>query len=161
MKHLIFPGSFDPIHNGHVDVVRRALALCDRLTVAVLHNAQKSAKLFAIEERLAIIRAVFAEEPKVAVEAFEGLLVNYVQHKGATAIIKGLRGPGDFEYELQMAHMNRAMAPAVDTLFVITDPRWSFVSSTRVREVASFGADVSALAPQAACEALRRKLSAG
>lgn len=161
MRHLIFPGSFDPIHNGHLDIAQRALALCERLTVAVLHNAQKPAKLFSTEERLTILREVFAGAPKVEVEAFEGLLVSYVQHKGASAIVKGLRGVGDFEYELQMAHVNRAMAPAVDTLFLMTDPRWSFVSSTRVREIASLGADVSALVPPAVCRALRGKFGQG
>lgn len=159
MKHIIFPGSFDPIHNGHVDVIERATKLCERVTVAVLHNAQKPAKLFSSEERLSIIRTTFEKYAAVEVEAFEGLLVDYVIQKGATAILKGLRAQGDFEYELQMAHMNRSMRQTVDTVFLITDPRWSFVSSTRVREVARLGVDVSHLAPLATCRALRRKFS--
>jgi pantetheine-phosphate adenylyltransferase len=149
MVHAVYPGSFDPLHNGHVDVIRRASRLFDRLTVAVAHNPLKSSALFGVEERLAMLRESTKGIANVDAEAFEGLLVDYMRARRAGVIVKGLRVISDFEYELQMAHLNRQMNPDVETLFVMTATRWSFVSSTRVKEIAKFGADVAKLVPPA------------
>jgi pantetheine-phosphate adenylyltransferase len=149
MVHAVYPGSFDPLHNGHVDVIRRASRLFDRLTVAVLHNPLKSSALFDIEDRLAMVRESTSGMANVDADAFEGLLVDYMRSRGASVIVKGLRVISDFEYELQMAHLNRQMNPDVETLFVMTATRWSYVSSTRVKEIAKYGADVAKLVPPA------------
>jgi pantetheine-phosphate adenylyltransferase len=147
--HAVYPGSFDPLHNGHVDVIRRASRLFDRLTVAVVRNPLKSGSLFDTETRLAIVRESTRGIPNVDTDAFEGLLVEFMRARGANVIVKGLRVISDFEYELQMAHLNRQMNPDVETLFVMTASRWSYVSSTRVREIAGLGADVAKLVPPA------------
>ncbi len=149
MVHAVYPGSFDPLHNGHVDVIRRASRLFDRLTVAILHNPLKSSALFGIDDRLAMVRESTRGMANVDADAFEGLLVDYMRSRGASVIVKGLRVISDFEYELQMAHLNRQMNPDVETLFVMTATRWSFVSSTRVKEIAKYGADVAKLVPPA------------
>jgi pantetheine-phosphate adenylyltransferase len=147
-RTAIFPGSFDPITNGHVDIVRRALRLFDGVVVAVLKNAAKQPH-FTIDERVAIIGEVFAGETGVEVDAFDGLLVDYVQRKQAAAIIRGLRAVSDFEYEMQMAHMNRHLSPTVETVFLIPDETNSFLSSRLVKEVFSLGGQVSAFVPPA------------
>jgi pantetheine-phosphate adenylyltransferase len=149
MVHAVYPGSFDPLHNGHVDVIRRASRLFGRLTVAVAHNPLKSTSLFDLDERLAMIRESTVGMANVEAAAFEGLLVEYMRRVGAGVIVKGLRVISDFEYELQMAHLNRQMNPDVETLFVMTATRWSYVSSTRVKEIALLGADVAKLVPPA------------
>ena len=157
MVRAVYPGSFDPLHNGHVDVIRRASRLFDHLTVAVVHNPLKDTGLFTVGERVAIVRETVAGMPEVDVTAFQGLLVAFMRRANATVIVKGLRAISDFEYELQMAHLNRQMNREVETLFVMTATRWSYVSSTRVREIAGLGADVSKLVPPATLRRLRRR----
>ena len=140
----IVPGSFDPLTVGHEDVVRRALRFCDEVIVAVGHRAtQVKRGLFAVEERLEMIREVFAGEPRVRAAAFEGLLVDFVREEDATVIVRGLRGVADFEYEFQMALMNRDLYPRAETIFLAADPASSFVSASLVREMAGLGGDVS------------------
>jgi pantetheine-phosphate adenylyltransferase len=147
-RTAIFPGSFDPITNGHVDIIRRALRLFDGIVVAVLKNAAKQPH-FSPEARVAIIGEVFAGEPGVEVDTFDGLLVEYVRRKQAAAIIRGLRAISDFEYEMQMAHMNRHLSPTVETVFLMPDEANSFLSSRLVKEVFSLGGDVAAFVPPA------------
>jgi pantetheine-phosphate adenylyltransferase len=159
MIHAIYPGSFDPIHNGHLDIIERASGLFDQVTVAVLHNSLKEKGLFSIEERLEIIANSVQNWPNVNAEKFEGLLVNYAERIGANVIIKGLRTTIDFEHEIEMAHMNRMMYAKAETLLMMTDFKWSHLSSSRIRELASFQADVSILVPGASLAALRRKFS--
>ena len=148
LRTAIFPGSFDPITNGHVDIIRRALRLFDGIVVAVLKNASKEPH-FSAEERVAIIREVFAGEPSVQVDTFDGLLVDYVKCKQATAIVRGLRAVSDFEYVLQLAHMTRHLAPDVETVVLMTDVAHTFISSRLVKEVFSLGGTVGAFVPPA------------
>jgi pantetheine-phosphate adenylyltransferase len=148
LRTAIFPGSFDPITNGHVDIIRRALRLFDRIVVAVLGNAAKQPH-FSPDERVAIIREVFAGDAGVEVDTFDGLLVEYVQRKQAVAIVRGLRAISDFEYEMQMAHMNRHLSPTVETVFLMPDETNSFLSSRLVKEVFSLGGQVAAFVPPA------------
>lgn len=159
MIHAVYPGSFDPLHNGHVDIIHRAGRIYDRLTVAVLNNPLKNTKLFTIDERLAIIQETVKDLPNVTVERFEGLLAEYMRQSGARIIVKSLRAISDFEYELQMAHLNRQLNPNIETTFIMTATRWSYVSSTRVREIASFHADISRLVPKASRLALEAKFA--
>ncbi|NLG09148.1 MAG: pantetheine-phosphate adenylyltransferase [Deinococcales bacterium] len=160
MVHAVYPGSFDPLHNGHVDVIRRASRIYDLLTVAVLQNPLKQTGLFSAEERVAIIREATKGMPGVQVDSFDGLLADYTRRIGATVIVKGLRAISDFEYELQMAHLNRQLNPDAETTFIMTATRWSYVSSTRVKEIARYGADVSKLVPRATLKRLNEKLGA-
>lgn len=144
----IFPGSFDPITNGHVDIIRRGVRLFDRVIVGVLVNPGKEPH-FTPADRVTIIREVFADEPTVEAETFDGLLVDYARRKGAAAIVRGLRAVSDFEYEMQMAHMNRHLSPTVETVFLMPDETNSFLSSRLVKEVFSLGGDVAAFVPPA------------
>ncbi|ADI13691.1 pantetheine-phosphate adenylyltransferase [Truepera radiovictrix DSM 17093] len=153
--HALYPGSFDPLHNGHLDIIRRSSRLVARLTVAVLYNPLKSTARLPIETRLAVLREATAELPNVAVETFEGLLIDYARARGAHAVVKSLRNAADFEYEAQMAHLNRQLSGGLETLFLLAAPAWSFVSSTRVSELWRYGADVSALVPEATLKVLR------
>jgi pantetheine-phosphate adenylyltransferase len=148
LRAAIFPGSFDPITNGHVDIIRRALRLFDRIVVAVLKNAAKQPH-FSADERVAIIGEVFDGDAGVEVDTFDGLLVDYVQRKQAVAIVRGLRAISDFEYEMQMAHMNRHLSPTVETVFLMPDETNSFLSSRLVKEVFSLGGNVAAFVPPA------------
>lgn len=158
MIHAVYPGSFDPLHNGHVDLIRRAARIYDKLTVAVLENPLKASGLFTSDERVAIIRDVTRGMSGVHVDSFDGLLADYTKRVGATVIVKGLRAISDFEYELQMAHLNRQLNPDAETTFIMTATRWSYVSSTRVKEIARYGADVSKLVPKATLRRLNDKL---
>ncbi len=157
MVRAVYPGSFDPLHNGHVDLIRRAAGIFGDLTVAVLHNPAKSDALFTTEERLEIIREVAEGIKGVSVDSFDGLLADYTRGVGAAVIVKGLRAISDFEYELQMAHLNRQLNPLVETTFIMTATRWSYVSSTRVKEIARYGADVAKLVPRATLRRLNER----
>ncbi len=156
MIHAVFPGSFDPLHNGHLDIIRRASSLFEQVTVAVLNNSFKSTKLFSIEERLNIIAESTRDLVNVKAQAFEGLLVDFMRLQQAQIVLKSLRSSGDFDYELHMALMNHHMYP-VETVFMTTEVHWSFVSSSRLKEVAALGADISQLVPSASLQALHRK----
>ena len=152
MRRAVCPGSFDPVTNGHVDVIARAAALYDELVVAVLVNPGK-AGLFDVSERMALLREAVVDLPNVTVDSFEGLLVHYCRDRDIPVIVKGLRAVGDFEYELQMAQMNRELA-GVETLFVPTAPQVGHLSSSLVKQIAQFGGDVSSLVPDAVHERL-------
>ena len=157
MNLAVYPGSFDPITNGHVDVIRRASAVFDRLVVAVLANPKKT-PLLPVELRIAVIRSALEAEglgpDRVEVAAFDGLTVDYCRERGARAIVRGLRAISDFDSEMQLAHNNRVLAPGVDSVFFMTSVENGFVSSSLVKEIASFGGDVSSMVPAAAIEAL-------
>jgi pantetheine-phosphate adenylyltransferase len=157
MTHAVCPGSFDPPTLGHLDVIERTAALFDRVTVAVLVNPDKRG-LFTIEERLDLLSDACGRWPRVEVDSFEGLLVDYCRARGIQAIVKGLRAVSDFDYELQMAQMNRGLT-GVSTLFVPTRAEFSFVSSSLVKQVALYGGDVDQLLPAAVAAALRGKLA--
>lgn len=154
--HAVYPGSFDPLHNGHLDIIARSSRVYGALTVAVLHNPLKSAARLDIGTRVGVIREATAGLENVGVETFEGLLVDYVRQKGAQVIVKSLRSALDFEYEAQMAQLNRQLNRDAETLFLLAAPEWSFVSSTRVKELWSYGTDVSGLVPLASLKALHR-----
>jgi pantetheine-phosphate adenylyltransferase len=153
----VYPGSFDPITNGHLDIIGRARGLCDRLVLAVLVNAEKD-PLFSVEERIALIRENVAtgDGARVDVREFSGLLVEFAEKAGARMIVRGLRAMSDFEYEFQMALMNRRLAPRVETVFLMAKEEYSYVSSRLVKEVARLGGDVTALTPPGVARALRR-----
>lgn len=157
MRKVVCPGSFDPVTNGHLDVFARAAAMADEVVVAVLINDSK-AGLFTIDERIEMLREVVAPHENIRVESFHGLLVDYCQKNGITAIVKGLRAVSDFDYELQMAQMNYRLSE-VETVFITTNPLYSFLSSSLVKEVAKFGGDVSGLVPDAVLSRLRGRLS--
>ena len=158
-RTAIFPGSFDPITNGHVDIIRKALRLFDRVVVGVLVNQAKQPH-FSPEDRVAIVREVFAGEPAVEVDTFDGLLVEYARRRQAAAIVRGLRAVSDFEYEMQMAHMNRHLAPQVETVFLMPDEAHTFLSSRLVKEVFSLGGAVGAFVPAAAERRLHERREA-
>ena len=157
----IYPGSFDPLTRGHEDIVRRALRFVDRVIVAVAHTrTQRKSMLFDIAERVDMIRRVFADEPRVEAAEFEGLLVNYAQKRNARIMIRGLRAVSDFEYEFQMALMNRQLWPEIETVFLAPDTQYSYLSASLVREIASLGGDISDFVSPIVHEEMRRKLSA-
>jgi len=158
MVHALYPGSFDPLHNGHFDLIERSSKIYDKVTIAILNNPLKKGQLFNLEERLAIATEATASLDNIQVMSFDGLLVEFVEKIDADVIVKGLRTVTDFEYELQMAHLNKHVNPNADTTFMMTASVWSFVSSSRIRELASYGADVSALVPEASLKALQAKL---
>nr|HUM83857.1 pantetheine-phosphate adenylyltransferase [Lachnospiraceae bacterium] len=142
MERAVYPGTFDPVTNGHMDIIKRACKQFDEVIVGVLCNSQKS-PLFSTEERVNILKEVTKDIPNVEVRSFNGLSVNFVKECHADVIIRGLRAITDFEYELQMAQTNRILAPEVDTMFLITGLEYAYLSSTTVKEVAAFGEDVS------------------
>jgi pantetheine-phosphate adenylyltransferase len=144
----VYPGSFDPLTNGHVDIIRRGARLFDRIVVAVLVNEQKT-PLFTTGERVAMVREEFAGEPTVAVETFDGLLVHFAEHQGASVIVRGLRAVSDFEYEFQMALMNRRLNGRVETVFMMPAAEYSYISSRLVKEVVMLGGSVEGLVPPA------------
>ncbi|GAA4074802.1 pantetheine-phosphate adenylyltransferase [Nonomuraea soli] len=145
MRRVVCPGSFDPITNGHLDIIGRAAKLYDEVTVAVLINIEKSS-LFTVDERIEILQTVTREYPNVKVEKFHGLLVDFCKDNDIPAIVKGIRVVSDFDYELQMAQLNYRLS-GVETLFMPTNPEYSFLSSSRVKEIARYGGDVSGLVP--------------
>lgn len=146
-SRAIYPGSFDPFTLGHLDLVQRGLQVFDKLVVAVVNNPQK-VSLFSADERVEMIRETLKYDPRVEVEAFDGLLVHYVQMKGANVIIRGLRAISDFEYEFQMAQMNRQLAPDIETFFMMTGQNFFYLNSRFVKEVAKMGGSVRGLLPE-------------
>jgi len=155
----IYPGTFDPITNGHLDIIKRALKLFDLVIVAVGENPQKT-PLFSVEERIFLVKEAvkeLSESDRVEVEAFSGLLIDFAQKKSASAIIRGLRAVSDFEYEMQLALMNRKLSNSIDTIFLLTSLKWIFLSSSIVKEVAKFGGNIDDLVPRVVAEKLREK----
>ncbi|MCZ6625896.1 MAG: pantetheine-phosphate adenylyltransferase [Deltaproteobacteria bacterium] len=154
----VYPGSFDPITDGHVDLIRRTLRVFDRVIVAISMNPEKDNSLFSVEERLEMIREVFRGLGKrVKADSFKGLLVDYAERTGAKVIIRGLRAVSDFEYEFQMATMNRGLKPNIETLFMMTGGSYFYISSGLVKEVISLGGDVSELVPKNVLRKLKEK----
>ena len=156
-RTAIYPGSFDPLTNGHLAIIQRGLKVFDRLIVAVANNPQKK-PLFSAEERKRLIAGALGEDPRIEVDSFDALLVDYVRRKGVHTVLRGLRAVSDFEYEFQIANMNRHLDPGLETVFVMTGADYFFVSASLVREVAMFGGDVSAFVPANVLGALAKKL---
>ncbi len=157
MRRVVCPGSFDPVTNGHLDIIGRASRLYDEVVVAVLINITKKS-LFTVEERIEMLREVTSQYGNVRVDSFHGLLVDFCEANGIPAVVKGLRAVSDFDYELQMAQMNYSMAK-VETMFMTTNPLYSFLSSSLIREVAKYGGDVSGLVPEQVIGQLRARLA--
>lgn len=153
MKRAIYAGSFDPVTLGHVDVIRRGARLFDEVIVAVGHNPRK-ARTLDLATRLAVLEEVCGDVPNVRIDQFEGLLVHYCQRVGATAILRGLRAVTDFEFEFQIGLANMDMAPSIETVFLLTEPRHIFISSSLVKEIASMGGEASRYLPEASWRAL-------
>lgn len=162
MSVAVYPGSFDPITNGHLDIVERAMNVFERLIIGVLANPRKTSLLGA-EERIGIIRAALAHADiapgRIDVTAFNGLTIDFCRAQGATAIVRGLRAISDFEVEMQLAHNNRVLAPEVDTVFFMTSVANGYVSSSLVKEIASFGGDISSMVPSSVIPAVRAALA--
>jgi pantetheine-phosphate adenylyltransferase len=157
MTHIaVYPGSFDPPTRGHEDLVRRSLSLADRLIVAVAKNLGKQ-PLFPVEERLEMLRASVGDDPRVSFQSFDGLLAEFAKRVGATIIVRGLRAMSDFEYEFQMALMNRQLHPSLETVFLVPAVDLTYLSSSLVREVARFGGDVGPMVHPAVATALARR----
>jgi len=156
MRRAIYPGSFDPITKGHLDVIERARKLFDEVIVAVAYNEQKR-PLFTIEERIAMLREALGTSEHVRVEMMAGLLVEFAATQGAIAVVRGLRAVSDFEFEFQMALMNRKISSAVETIFLMPKEDYTYLSSSIVKEIARLGGDVSAFVPQAVADALKSK----
>ncbi|MGD0934425.1 MAG: pantetheine-phosphate adenylyltransferase [Streptosporangiaceae bacterium] len=157
MRRVVCPGSFDPVTNGHLDIISRVSRLYDEVVVAVLINITKKS-LFTVEERMEMLREVSTQYGNVRVDSFHGLLVDFCEANGISAVVKGLRAVSDFDYELQMAQMNYSMAK-VETMFMTTNPLYSFLSSSLIREVAKYGGDVSGLVPEQVIGRLRARLA--
>jgi pantetheine-phosphate adenylyltransferase len=155
MKIGIYPGSFDPITNGHLDVIERASKLFDRVIVAVIRNPEK-AHSFSFKERMIMLKETVTGFRNVVVDSFDGLLVDYAKKKKAWAIVRGLRAVSDFDYEFQMALTNRKMAPGIETIFFMTDYKYSYLSSSFVKQIAYLGGDVSGMVPAAVARRLRK-----
>lgn len=156
MKKALYPGTFDPITNGHLDLIERALALFDDLIIAVAENPQKK-PLFSLTERKELLKKALSAFQRVEIIGFEGLTAQLAKEKGVTAIVRGLRAVSDFEYEFQIALMNRRLAPQVETVFLMPSEKYTYLSSTVIKDVFSHGGDVSGLVPQAVLEALKSK----
>ena len=152
----VYPGSFDPLTNGHIDIIQRGARLFDRIVIAILINIGKS-PLFTIEERVQIVREVFRDQPNVEVDTFEGLLVDYARHREASVIVRGLRAFSDFEYELQMALMNRRLGPDLETVFMMPAEAYTYVSARLVKEVFALGGSIDGLVPEVVGARLCRK----
>lgn len=155
-KVAIYPGTFDPITNGHLSILNRALKIFDKLTIAILNNPQKT-PLFSIDERIAMIQEILKDNPNIEIDSFDGLLVDYVVKKESKVIIRGLRALSDFEFEFQMALMNRKLNREVQSIFLMTDYKWFYISSTIIKEAASLGGDISGLVPRLVNNKLKEK----
>jgi pantetheine-phosphate adenylyltransferase len=158
MRRAVYPGSFDPVTNGHLDVIERAARLFDEVIVAVAVNSEKTG-LFSFEERVELLRGVLADRPNIRVTRFEGLLVDFTRSQGARAVIRGLRAISDFEFEFQMALMNRKLEPEIETLFLMPKEEYTYLSSRIVKEIARLGGNVAAFVPDSVAAALREKSS--
>ena len=152
----VYPGSFDPITNGHIYIAERAAAVFDEVIVSVLVNERKTSA-FSVEERCEMAREALGHVANISIDSFNGLLVDYVRQKNAGVIVRGLRAMSDFEYEFQMALMNRQLAPEIETFFIVTDPKYSYVSSSSVREIFHFGGTVRDVVPAVVYERLRER----
>jgi pantetheine-phosphate adenylyltransferase len=159
-KIAVYPGTFDPITNGHIDILARSLPLFDEVVVAIAVNPRKE-PLFTVEERAEFIHEAIGRDPRVVCDAFDGLLVEYCRRRSAGFIVRGLRALADFEYEFQFAHMNRRLGPTVDTVFFMTDERHHYVSSSIIKEVAALGGDINGLVPPAVARALVARYATG
>ncbi len=155
-RSAIYPGTFDPLTNGHLSIINRALKIFDKLVVAILTNPQKTT-LFPLDERISMIKEVLKDKPNIEVESFDGLLVDYVVKKRTNVIIKGLRALSDFEYEFQMAIMNRKLNRDIQSVFLMTDYRWFYISSTIIKEAAKFGGEINGLVPPLVCKKVKEK----
>ncbi len=158
MRRAIYPGSFDPITNGHLDVIQRAAKLFDEVVVAVAFNEQKRS-LFHVDERVALIRETTSEFPNVLVSRFDGLLVEFARSQGASAVVRGLRAVSDFEFEFQMALMNRKLEPEIETIFMMPAEKYTYLSSRIVKEIGRLGGNVGAFVPVSVAAALRQKFA--
>lgn len=154
-KAAIYAGSFDPLTNGHVSIIHRGLAMFDKVVVTIANNPKKT-PLFSVDERKALIRAA-VPDPRVEVDAFDGLLVEYAKKRGLNVLLRGLRAVSDFEYEFQLANMNRKLAPQIETVFMMTGEDYFYISSQLVREVASFGGNVEGMVPENVLKSLKQK----
>lgn len=154
----IYPGSFDPVTNGHLDIIERGLRLFDRIVVAILHNPSKR-PLFSLEERVEMLREALKDFPNAEVDTFSGLLVDYAAQKNARAILRGMRAVSDFDYEFQLALMNRRLNRKVETVFLMTGLRWIFTSSSIIKEAASFGGEVEHMVPPVVHQRLKEKFN--
>lgn len=160
MSIFVYPGSFDPVTNGHVDIIERASVICDRLIVAVLVNGSKNPS-FSLEERVDLLNRATAKINNVEVMSFEGLLIDLAKRLGATTIIKGLRAVSDFEYEMQMAHLNKIQDDSIETLFMMTSVNYSFLSSSSVKEIAKLGGSIDDLVPECVKDDIFKKFGRG
>jgi len=156
MKIAIYPGSFDPVTSGHIDIIERAVKLFDRIHVAVIANPEKEPH-FPLSERVEMLKLSLARFKKVKVESFDGLLIEYARRRGAAAIIRGLRAISDFDYEFQMALANRKLDPKIETIFLMTRGRYAYLSSSMVRQIAALGGNISGMVPKV----IERKLKGG
>jgi pantetheine-phosphate adenylyltransferase len=152
----VYPGTFDPITNGHLSIVNRALKIFDKLIIAILNNPQKR-PLFSLEERTHMIKEVLRSKSNIEVDSFDGLLVDYVIKKNSNVVLRGIRALSDFEFEFQMALMNRKLNREVQSIFLMTDYKWFYISSTIIKEAASFNGDISGLVPPIVCKKLKEK----
>ncbi|HOD34582.1 MAG TPA: pantetheine-phosphate adenylyltransferase [Syntrophales bacterium] len=155
-KLAVYPGSFDPITNGHLDIIRRGLRFFDRLIILIAYNPSKSG-LFTVEERMDMIRAVIGDDARVTIDSYPGLMVNYAREKGAHVILRGLRALSDFEYEFQMALINRRLDRDIETVFLMTGYKWFYTSSNLIKEAASHGGSVRGLVPDIVHQKLEEK----
>jgi pantetheine-phosphate adenylyltransferase len=158
MTLAIYPGSFDPITHGHIDVALRAARIFDNLVLAIYRESDKPGAMFSISERIELAREAVKSTPNISVDSFSGLTVDYARALGATTIVRGLRAVSDFEYEFKLAHMNDHLAPEIEVVCLMTSSRHSFISSSLIREVASLGGDVNGLVPDHVLEAIRAKM---
>jgi pantetheine-phosphate adenylyltransferase len=159
-RTALFAASFDPVTNGHLDLIHRAQRAFDEVVVAIAENVDKKGGTFKLEERLAMLRAVLGDDPTIRVQSFSGLVVDFAQEIGATAIVRGLRAMSDFEYEFEMALMNRHLKPEIEILFMMTSLECLYVSSSRLKELAQFGADIDEFVPATVAKRLREKVGA-
>ena len=159
-RTAIYPGTFDPITNGHLSILSRALKIFDKLIIAILNNPNKT-PLFSIEERIVMMKEVLKDKPNIEIAFYDGLLVDYAVEKGANVVIRGLRAMSDFEHEFQLSLMNRKLNKDVESVFLMTDYKWFYISSTIIKEAASFGGDIGGLVPPLVCRKLKEKYGYG